>query len=93
MSLFSDVPPIRFEGPASTNDFAFKVYDKDRVVLGKRMADWLRLTVCYWHSFSSDGKDMFGSGILPRPWLAGPITQDIAEQRADAADHRAGSRG
>lgn len=85
MSLFSDVPPIRFEGPDSTNDFAFKVYDKDRIVLGKRMADWLRLTVCYWHSFSWSGVDMFGSGTLPRPWLAGPITQEVAEKRLDAA--------
>ena len=49
MSLFSDVAPIRFEGPESKNDLAYKVYDKDRIVLGKRMADWLRLTVCYWH--------------------------------------------
>jgi xylose isomerase len=85
MSLFSDVAPVRYEGPESTNDFAFKVYDKDRIVLGKRMADWLRLTVCYWHSFSSDGKDMFGSGTWPRPWLDGAIDQAIAEQRADAA--------
>jgi len=85
MSLFSDVAPIRFEGPDSKNDFAYKVYDKDRVVLGKRMADWLRLTVCYWHSFSWSGIDMFGSGTLPRPWLAGPITQEVAEKRLEAA--------
>jgi len=85
MSLFSDVAPIRFEGPESKNDMAFKVYDKDRMVLGKRMADWLRLTVCYWHSFSSSGMDMFGSGTWPRPWLDGEITQEVAEQRLDAA--------
>jgi len=85
MSLFSDVAPIRFEGPESKNDMAFKVYDKDRMVLGKRMAEWLRLTVCYWHSFSSSGMDMFGSGTWPRPWLDGEITQEVAEQRLDAA--------
>ena len=85
MSLFSDVAPIRFEGPESKNDMAFKVFDKDRMVLGKRMADWLRLTVCYWHSFSSSGMDMFGSGTWPRPWLDGEITQEVAEQRLDAA--------
>jgi xylose isomerase len=85
MSLFSDVAPIRFEGPDSTNDLAYKVYDPNRQVLGKRMADWLHLTVCYWHSFSSSGMDMFGSGTWPRPWLDGAIDQKIAEQRADAA--------
>ena len=85
MSLFSDVAPVRFEGPDSNNDFAYKVYDKDRQVLGKRMGDWLRLTVCYWHSFSSNGADMFGPGTWPRPWLDGAINQEVAEQRADAA--------
>ena len=85
MSLFSDVAPIRYEGPDSTNEFAYKVYDADRKVLGKRMADWLRLTVAYWHSFSSNGSDMFGEGTWNRPWLAGPIDQKTAELRADAA--------
>jgi xylose isomerase len=28
---------------------------------------------------------MFGSGTLPRPWLAGPITQEVAEKRLEAA--------
>ncbi|HEY0281108.1 MAG TPA: xylose isomerase [Rhizomicrobium sp.] len=85
MSLFSDVAPIRFEGPDSTNDFAYKVYDPNRQVLDKRMADWLRLTVCYWHSFSASGMDTFGSGTWPRPWLGGAIDQKVAEQRAEAA--------
>ncbi|MBU6298598.1 MAG: xylose isomerase, partial [Alphaproteobacteria bacterium] len=85
MSLFSDVAPIRFEGAGSTNDLAFKVYDKDRMVLGKRMADWLRLTVCYWHSFNWPGNDIFGAGTLPRPWLGDKVTQAMADQKADAA--------
>ncbi len=85
MSLFSDVAPIRFEGADSTNDLAFRVYDKDRMVLGKRMADWLRLTVCYWHSFNWPGNDIFGAGTLPRPWLGDRVTQAMAEQKADAA--------
>ncbi|MGB8603184.1 MAG: xylose isomerase [Rhizomicrobium sp.] len=85
MSLFSDVAPIRYEGPESTNELAYKVYNPDQIVLGKRMADWLRLTVAYWHSFSSNGADMFGEGTWNRPWLNGAITREIAEKRADAA--------
>jgi xylose isomerase len=85
MSLFSDVAPIRYEGPDSTNDFAYKVYDPDRVVLGKRMADWLRITVAYWHSFSSDDHDIFGEGTLSRPWLYRSIDRKLAELRADTA--------
>ena len=84
MSIFSEVGPIKYEGPDSTNPLAYKVYDKDRVVLGKKLGEWLRLTVAYWHSFSSYGSDMFGGGTWSRPW-AGGVTQELAVQRADAA--------
>jgi xylose isomerase len=68
--FFSDVPgPIPFGGLDSTDPLAFKVYQPDRVVLGKRMVDWLRPGVCFWHSFAWDGRDMFGIGTLDRPWL------------------------
>ena len=85
MSIFSDVGPIRYEGPQSTNDLAFKAYDKDRIVLGKPMADWLRYAVCYWHSFNWPGADIFGSGTLQRPWLGDTVTQEMAEMKLDAA--------
>jgi xylose isomerase len=85
MSIFSDIAPIRYEGPDSANEFAFKAYDKDRLVLGKKMSDWLRLTVCYWHSFSSVGSDTFGSGTWPRPWQGSPLTQEMAMAKTDAA--------
>jgi xylose isomerase len=85
MSLFSEINPIRFEGPKTDNEFAYRVYDKDRIVLGKRMEEWLRLTVCYWHSFNWPGADMFGSGTLKRPWLGEPVTQAIADEKLEAA--------
>ena len=68
--FFSEVPErIRFGGLDSTDPLTFKVYEPDRVVLGKRMADHLRIGVCLWHSFAWDGRDMFGIGTLDRPWL------------------------
>jgi xylose isomerase len=85
MSIFSAVAPIRFEGASSTNDLAFRVYDKERIVLGKRMEDWLRCAVCYWHSFNWPGNDIFGAGTLPRPWLGANVTQEMANQKLDAA--------
>ena len=60
---------IPFGGLDSTDPLAFKVYEPDRVVLGKRMEDHLRIGVCLWHSFAWDGRDMFGIGTLDRPWL------------------------
>ncbi|HTX23339.1 MAG TPA: xylose isomerase [Steroidobacteraceae bacterium] len=85
MTLFSDVDPIRFEGPDATNDFAYRVYDKDRVILGRRMEEWLRAAVCYWHSFNWPGTDIFGGGTLVRPWLGAPVTQAMADTKLEAA--------
>lgn len=85
MSLFSDVEPVRFQGPDAASELAYRVYDKDRVVLGKRMEDWLRAAVCYWHSFNWPGHDIFGAGTLPRPWLGGAVTQPMADTKLEAA--------
>ncbi len=85
MSIFSEVGPIKYEGPDSTNEYAFKAYDKDRLVLGKKLSDWLRLTVCYWHSFASGGMDQFGGNTWPRPWNVGAMTQEQANAKTDAA--------
>jgi xylose isomerase len=71
-AFFTEVTePIQYAGPESTDPLAFNVYDKDRVVLGKRMEEHLRPGVCFWHSFAWPGLDMFGIGTLDRPWLAG----------------------
>ena len=85
MSLFSSVEPVRFEGPNTKNEFAYRVYDKDRVVLGKRMEEWLKVAVCYWHSFNWPGADIFGGGTLNRPWIGTPVTQAMADAKLEAA--------
>lgn len=85
MSLFSSVEPVRFAGPDAKSEFAYRVYDKDRVVLGKRMEDWLKPAVCYWHSFNWPGHDIFGAGTLQRPWLGVPVTQEMANTKLEAA--------
>ena len=85
MSLFSSVEPVRFEGPDAKSEFAYRVYDKDRVVLGKRLEDWLKPAVCYWHSFNWPGADIFGGGTLTRPWLGPHVTQAMADTKLDAA--------
>ena len=85
--FFADVPgPIGFGGLDSDDALAFHVYEPDRVVLGKRMEDHLRIAVCYWHSFNWPGSDVFGAGTLDRPWLSGQgDPMDAARQKMDAA--------
>jgi xylose isomerase len=85
MTLFSSVEPVRFEGPDTKNEFAYRVYDKDRMVLGRRMEEWLKVAVCYWHSFNWPGADIFGAGTLNRPWLGTPVTQAMADAKLEAA--------
>ena len=86
--FFADVEgPIPFEGRRSQNPLAFRWYDADRVVGGATMAEQLRFSVAYWHSFAADGADMFGSGTWDRPWIAGAESDPMgaAEQKMDAA--------
>jgi len=84
--FFPDVERIRYEGPETNNDLAFRHYDPDREVLGRRMEDHLRFAVCYWHSFCWPGSDVFGAGTFDRPWLEeGGDPMARAERKADAA--------
>ena len=69
-SFFPDAPgPIPFGGLGSDDPLSYKVYQPDRMVLGKRMADHLRIAVYYWHSFNGPGSDVFGAGFV-RPCQA-----------------------
>jgi xylose isomerase len=82
--FFSEVTaPIAFGGLDSTDPLTYKVYQPDRMVLGKRMEDHLRPGVCFWHSFSWDGRDMFGIATLDRPWLT--ATDEMAGARTRMA--------
>ena len=85
--FFSDVAElIPFGGLDATEALAFKVYEPDRLVLGKRMGDHLRIAVCLWHSFNWPGSDVFGAGTFDRPWLDPRLDPMIAARaKLDAA--------
>lgn len=80
---FNGIPAIRYEGPESENDFAFRHYNPDEVVAGRRMEDHLRFAVAYWHSFAWPGGDPFGGQTFERPWFGD--TMEHARLKADAA--------
>lgn len=84
-AYFDAFSTIRYEGPESTNDLAYRFYDKDRVVFGKRMEDYLRFAVCMWHTFCWPGSDVFGAGTFDRPWLNGPQDENAARAKREAA--------
>lgn len=66
--FFDGIAPVVYEGPASDNPLAYRHYNPDQVVLGKRMEDHLRFAVAWWHSFAWEGGDPFGGQTFVRPW-------------------------
>ena len=81
--FFKGIPQIAYEGPSSSNEFAFRHYNPDEVVLGKRMEDHMRFAVAYWHSFAWPGGDPFGGQTFDRPWFGD--TMALAKLKADVA--------
>ena len=81
--FFGDIKKIKYEGPDSTNPLAYRFYNPDEVVAGKRLEDHLRFAVAYWHSFAWPGGDPFGGQTFERPWFGD--TMEHAKLKADVA--------
>lgn len=79
--FFKGITPLRYD-PSST-DLAFRHYNPDEIVMGKRMEEHLRFAVAYWHSFAWPGGDPFGGETFERPWFGN--TMDLARMKADVA--------
>lgn len=80
-SHFPSVSRIAFEGPKSKNPFAFKHYDANELVEGRKMSELLRFSVAYWHTICGQGADMFGAPTAIRPWDAGKTGLELAKAR------------
>ncbi len=81
--FFKGIAPIRYEGPETQNEFAFRHYDPSEVVMGKTMAEHLRFAIAWWHSFAWPGGDPFGGQTFDRPWFGD--TMAAAKLKADVA--------
>ncbi|WP_295129452.1 xylose isomerase [uncultured Chitinophaga sp.] len=84
-AFFDSVPAIKYEGPQTTNPFAYRWYDENKTVAGKTMKDWLRFAVAYWHSFNGNGADPFGEATHLFAWDKNPDPIQRAKDKADAA--------
>ncbi len=82
--FFKGISPVKFEGPQSSNPLAYRHYNKDEIVLGKRMEDHIRPAIAYWHTFAWEGGDPFGGRTFDRPWYAG-TPMEGAKLKADVA--------
>lgn len=81
---FSQIGKIPFEGTESKNVLAFHYYDPERVVMGKKMKDWLRFAMAWWHTLGQASGDQFGGQTRSYEWdkAADPIQR--AKDKIDA---------
>lgn len=81
---FPGVGKIAFEGTESKNPLAFHYYDPERVVLGKKMKDWLRFAMAWWHTLGDASGDQFGGGTRHYAWDEATDAVQRAKDKADA---------
>ncbi|KAL6076155.1 Xylose isomerase [Balamuthia mandrillaris] len=80
---FPEIKKIEYEGPKSKNPLAFRFYNPEQVVMGKTMKEWLRFSVCYWHTWRGGGMDMFGPATMKRSWDDGSNSLETALRIVD----------
>ncbi len=82
--FFNEIGKIPFEGKDSKNPLAFKYYDPDKVIDGKKMREHLKFALSWWHTMGGDGTDMFGCGTTDKTWGKSDPAER-AKAKADAA--------
>ena len=86
MSELFSFPKVSFVGNKSLNaGNGYHYYNADEVVAGKKMSEWLKFSVAYWHTMDQRLTDPFGEGTATRPWdIAGnPDTMAAALAKVD----------
>lgn len=82
--FFPEIGKIRFEGKESRNPMAFRYYDADKVVLGKKMSEWLKFSMAWWHTLCAEGADQFGGVTKSFPWNSAACPIQAAKDKVDA---------
>lgn len=81
---FPEIGKIPFEGTKSMNPMAFHYYDAEKVVLGKKMKDWLKFALAWWHTLGQASGDQFGGQTRHYAWDEGECPICRAKAKVDA---------
>nr|MBE6190821.1 xylose isomerase [Rikenellaceae bacterium] len=81
---FPEIGQIPFEGKDSKNPMAFHYYNPEQVVAGRKMKDWLRFSMAWWHTLCAEGADQFGGGTKKFPWNESACPIERAKAKMDA---------
>ena len=82
--FFPGIGKIPFEGTKSMNPMAFHYYDAEKVVLGKKMKDWLKFALAWWHTLGQASGDQFGGQTRHYAWDEGECPICRAKAKVDA---------
>lgn len=83
--FFPEIGKIKFEGNESKNPLAFRYYDAEKVVYGRKMKDWFKFSMAYWHTMCAESSDPFGGPTKSFPWNRGADPIERAKNKMDAA--------
>ena len=83
--FFKNISQIKFEGQDTDNPLAFRWYDENKVIAGKKLKDHLRFACAYWHSFCGSGADPFGEPTHLFSWHEKADAIERAKDKMDAA--------
>lgn len=81
---FPEIEKINFEGKDSKNPLAFRYYDAEKTVYGRKMKDWFKFSMAYWHTLCSESSDPFGEETKNFEWNSGHNALERAKQKLDA---------
>ena len=84
-TFFPGIDKIQYKGPKSKDPLAYKYYNANEVILGRKIKDWCRFSVVFWHTFRGKGLDPFGGPTMKRPWDDESETLENAYRRVRAA--------
>jgi xylose isomerase len=83
MKKYEEVGTVPYLGPKSVEPFAFKYYDPEEIIEGKKMKDHLRFALSYWHTINASGTDMFGGDTMDKTF--GLTGMAMYKRKADFA--------
>lgn len=81
---FPEIGKIPYEGPESKNVMAFHYYDPERVVMGKKMKDWFKFAIAWWHTLGQASADQFGGQTRSYEWDKAEDPLQRAKDKMDA---------
>jgi len=81
---FPQIGKIPFKGVDNKDVMAFHYYEPERVVMGKKMKDWLKFAMAWWHTLGGASADQFGGQTRSYEWDKAADAVQRAKDKMDA---------